>query len=564
MNPLANKVADSSLPLQRMYRWEKERAHHVYMTQPMGGGVSRDYTWAQTLAEARSMAAYLKSFGWPPGSCIAILSKNCAHWIMSDFAIWMAGYVSVPLYPTLTAASVRQILEHSEAKALFVGKLDEWPQMQPGVPAGLPCISYPLSPKNDFPTWDTIVASTPPLAESPVRAGSELATIIYTSGTTGIPKGVMHPFSSFSTGAEIIGKGFGVGPDERALSYLPLSHVAERAFIEAASVFNGFHIFFAESLDTFARDLRNARPTVFMSVPRLWVKFQQGVFAKIPKKKLDVLFRIPVLGRIVRRKILDGIGLGEVRSAFGGAAPMPASLISWYRDLGLELLEVYGMTENFGCSHGSFPGQGRVGYVGSTWPGVECRLSPSGEVQTRGDTTMIGYYKEPQKTAETLSADGWLSTGDLGEFDEQGRLKITGRAKELFKTSKGKYVAPAPIENRLTAHSKVEAVCVTGVNFAQPFAVVMLPLDVAKAAQEPAQRTELSASFAQHLATVNAALDAHEQLDFIAVVSEQWTVENGFITPTMKIKRNVLEKHYEPHFERWLGTGQPVVWHDAA
>ncbi|WP_206362886.1 AMP-binding protein [Stenotrophobium rhamnosiphilum] len=548
---------EQSLPLQRVYQWEHERAHDVYLTQPMEGGAVRDYTWAQAVGEARRMAAYLKAKGWEPGTRIGILSKNCAWWIMSDLAIWMAGYVSVPLYPTLTAESVRQVLDHSEAKACFIGKLDEWPQMKSGVPDSVHCISFPASPKNDYATWDDIVKKTAPIEGNPTRAADELATIIYTSGTTGMPKGVMHSFNTFSVAASTVADSFDITPNERMLSHLPLSHVAERWAIEAGSFYCGFRIFFAESLDTFARDLRSAKPTVFATVPRLWTKFQQGVFAKMPKKRLDFLFSLPLLGGVFKKKILKAVGFEHTRFAMGGAAPMPPSLINWYRSLGLELLEAYGMTENFGMSHGSMPGEGRVGYVGKPWPGVECKLSEIGEVLVRSPSNMLGYFREPEKTREVLSEDGWLKTGDLGAFDEAGRLRITGRAKEIFKTSKGKYVAPAPIESKLSALSAIEALCVAGANYGQPCALVMLAPDAAKQ-----DRASLTAQLKAQLETVNATLDPHEQLDFLVVVKDNWTVENGFITPTLKIKRNVVEAAYGPFLEAWYKHRQPVIWQE--
>ncbi|TXH03488.1 MAG: AMP-binding acetyl-CoA synthetase [Nevskiaceae bacterium] len=548
---------DKYLPLQRAYYWEKMRAHHVYLTQPMEGGVARDYTWSQAVGEARRMASYLRAQNWEPGSRIGILSKNCAWWIMSDLAIWMAGHVSVPLYPTLTAESVRQILEHSEAKACFIGKLDGWEQMKPGVPGSVHCISYPVSPKNDYPSWDAIIAANAPLKENVVRGGGELATIIYTSGTTGMPKGVMHSFNTFAVAADTVAKCFHTTPEERTLSHLPLSHVAERWGVEAGSLYAGYRVYFAESLETFARDLAQARPTIFATVPRLWTKFQQGVFHKVPKKKLDFLFSLPLIGRVFKKKILAAVGFDHTRLALGGAAPMPPSLINWYRSLGLELLEAYGMTENFGMSHGSLPGQGRVGYVGKPWPGVECKLSETGEVLVRSPSNMLGYYREPEKTREVLSEDGWLRTGDVGEFDGEGRLRITGRAKEIFKTSKGKYVAPAPIENKLSALPLIEAVCVAGSGQPQPCALAMLSPDAAKL-----DRAAFAATLEQHLDAVNATLDPHEQLDFLAVVKDAWNVDNGFITPTLKIKRNVVENAYGPFLDGWYARRQKLIWQE--
>ena len=557
------KIDATDLPLQRAYRWEKERASEIFLTQPMGGGVVKDWTWAQMMDETRRMAAYLKAQNWEPGSRVAIMSKNTAWWFMADVATWMAGHVSVPIYPNLVAETVRQIMEHAECKLCFVGKLDDWKPMEPGIPKGLPCISTPLCDAKSFTKWDDVVKATSPMKESPVFSEAAMATIIYTSGTTGMPKGAMHNFGSFAHTAKGLAQALNYTVAERILSYLPLAHVAERCLVEGEALHIGCRVFFAESLDTFLADMQRARPTIFFSVPRLWVKFQQGVLIKMPAKKLDRLMSIPILGGIVKKKILKTLGLDSVRIAGTGAAPLPPEVMGWYRKLGLELLEGYGMTEQFAYATTNMPGKSRIGYVGSATPCCEVKLSEIGEILTRGPAHMMGYYKEPEKTAETMTDDGWLKTGDLGEFDDQKRLKITGRAKEQFKSSKGKYVAPAPIEGKLASFMRIEACMVTGAGHPQPFALAMLPLGQWDALKAPAARKEFTDELSAHLKTVNAQLDPHERLDFVAVVPEQWTVEAGFVTPTFKIKRNVVEKHYEPFFEAWGKTRKPVLWHEA-
>ncbi|MCH8497278.1 MAG: AMP-binding protein [Marinobacter sp.] len=550
----------NKLPLDMVYHWEAAKAEDLYMTQPMGDGEVSQYTWRRAVGEARRMASYLKSLNLPEKSRIGILSKNCAHWVMSDWAIWMAGHISVPLYPTLNADTVAYILDHSQCELLFVGKLDDWDMMKPGVPDSLPCVSYPLSPPNDYKSWDDIVAKFPPLQENTKRDADELATIVYTSGSTGRPKGVMLSFGNMAFAAAGGTQALNVGSDERMLSYLPLAHVFERTFVELGSLYCGFQLYFAESLDTFVEDLKRAEPTLFLSVPRLWVKFQHGVLQKVPKEKLDRLLKIPLLNKLIKKKVLKGLGLHKAKLAGSGSAPLSSDVLSWYRNLGLELLEGYGMSENFAYSHMTKPGRTRVGYVGEALPGVEVKISEQGEVLVKSPATMMGYYKDEEKTRETFTEDGFLRTGDKGEIDELGRLKLTGRLKEIFKTSKGKYVAPAPIENKLMAHNDIEMVCVSGANQPQPHCLVMLGEDAKARMGDESFRKELEASFKTLLSEVNKTVDPHEQLAFITIVKEEWTIENSFLTPTLKLKRNVVEDAYEAEVESWYAKRQPVIW----
>jgi long-chain acyl-CoA synthetase len=565
-----SSIPADSLALQRLYHWERTAPDRVILTQPLGGGEVQTFTWGQVADQVRRMAAHLQAMGqaqgWEPGARVAILSKNCAWWLMSDLAIWMAGYVSVPLYPTLAPDTIRQILTHSEAKACFIGKLDGWAGMKPGVPAGLPCISYKLSPedaRNSYEGWDAICARTQPMGGEPLRGADELATLIYTSGTTGAPKGVMHNFSNFAWALTAAIGRVPMGQDDRLLSYLPLAHVVERVLVEHGWLRAGFSVYFADSLDTFAADLQRCRPTIFFSVPRLWVKFQQTIQHKMPQHKLDKLLRLPIIGGLVRRKIQKALGLDQCRVAAGGAAPMPVALLAWYRRLGIAVNEGYGMTENLAISHITIPGKDQTGTVGPAYDGVQTRIDPvSGELQMKSPAVMQGYFKEPELTRDAFTEDGWLRTGDKAALDANGCLRITGRVKDLFKTSKGKYVAPAPIEDKLMLHSAVEACVVTGANMGQPVGIVMLSADGILASQDPAQREQLSAELHAHLKSINAHLDPHEQMDCLVAVKTPWTVDNGFITPTFKVKRNRVDEVYSPQLEAWVEQRKKVVFGD--
>jgi long-subunit acyl-CoA synthetase (AMP-forming) len=375
----------------------------------------------------------------------------------------------------------------------------------------------------------------------------------------------MHSFERISAAGEgivqvtedLAGKGF----EHRTLSYLPLAHSYERAWLEMASlVYGRSHVFFAEALDTFVDDLRRARPTTFLSVPRLWLKFQQGVFAKMPPKKLDRLLSIPIVGRIVGRKVLAGLGLDQVLVAASGSAPIPADLIAWYRRLGLNLLEGYAMTEDFAYSHGSTKSKGAPGYVGVPYPGVQARIAPDGEILVKSPGQLVGYFKRPDLDAESFTEDGFFRTGDLGEYNADGLLKITGRKKELFKTTKGKYVAPAPIENLLNTHPMVELSLVSGVEMPSAYAMLVLAEELRPKLGDATVRQQVEKELAQLLEDVNRALPPHEQLRMLVVAREPWTIENGFLTPTMKIKRSRIEAAVAASAEGWFAQSRSVYW----
>lgn len=548
---------------QRFYTHLRERPDDVYLTQPIGGGEVKTYTFSAFMDEARRLATYLGTLGMPKGSKVAILSKNCAQFFITEMANWLAGYVTVALYPTLDEATVRYILEHSESKLLFVGKLDTWDQMKPGVPDDLPCVAYPLAPDNaraDYPGWDDIIAKHEPIAELPEREADEESLIIYTSGSTGQPKGVIHTFGTISRPTRGLVTLLDINKDDRVLSYLPLAHAMDRWLSECVSMWTGGQVFFAESLDTFVKDLGRARPTMFVSVPRLWLKFQLGVYHKVPKKKLDLFLKIPILRGIVKKKILRQLGLDQVRFAGSGSAPIPAELLAWYRGLGLELLEGYGMSENFNYSHLTMPGRGRPGYIGHPYPDVECKLSDEGEILVKSPGTMVGYYKNPEATAESFTEDGFLKTGDRGEIDGEGRLKITGRVKDLFKTSKGKYVAPVPIENMLNNDERVELSLVGGSGQPATHAVLQLAEELLPKASDPAFRETATREFTALIDKVNASLPEHEHLKFVVVANDRWSIEGGQLTPTLKIKRTAIEKQYEAQHEAWYGAKKKVIW----
>ena len=552
-------IKEFKTPIENFFHWENTTPDNIYLSQPLGD-INKQYTFKETGNQARRMASALKSMNLPPQSHIGIVSKNCAHWIISDLAIAMAGHISVPFYATLIADQINQVLVHSACKVLFVGKLDSWKTMKDGIPSSVKCIAYPKfydgCPSSEMDEWDNVISGHEPLQENIQPKPEDLFTIIYTSGTTGVPKGVMLTNQSAISALNYTQNEVMLStPNARFFSFLPLCHIAERNIVESASLATGGTVFFADTLESFQKNLQDAMPTHFLAVPRIWTKFQQGVLAKMPQNRLDLLLKIPFVKAVIKDKIQKGLGLAETKVILTGAAPMPPSLLDWYKKLGITIREAYGMSENVGA-HSIMPADAvKSGTVGKPYPKVETRIHPeTGEIQMKAPWNTIGYYKEPILT-ESLLQDGWLCTGDMGEIDSEGYLKITGRVKDMFKSGKGEYIVPSPIENMLAVNPIIEQVCVAGAGLPQPVALIVLS-EIGK----NLERQLLIESLETTLQRVNPSFKNYEAIKQAIVVKGGWTVENNMLTPTMKIKRNVVEANYKSQMEEWAELGETVIF----
>jgi long-chain acyl-CoA synthetase len=418
----------------------------------------------------------------------------------------------------MNADSIQQILEHSEAKAIFFGKLDGADQMRKGVPEHLMVIGFPFYLEKNTHNWDDLIADQQAVQGNPVKDPMALATIIYTSGTTGQPKGVMHNFHAVGFAVDKFLNHIHQIKKEIFFSYLPLCHVAEKMLVKCGAIFTGSTIYFVESQDTFTANLVHTQPTVFLAVPRIWEKMQEGVLSKMPQKKLSTLLSIPIVSSVIKKAIKKKLGLSKARFIFTGASPISVALQEWFAKLDIIILEAYGMTENSALSHANRVGLQKFGTVGQTYTDVEVRLSAENEVQVKSEASMLGYYKEPQLTAESFE-DGYLKTGDEGSIDENGYLTITGRIKDQFKTSKGKYIMPAPIENKLLEHPLISQACVVGSGMTSAFVLCTLaPTDQAS--------ESLGSDLSNYLDQINSKLDHHERL-FKMVIDRKSTRLNS-------------------------------------
>ena len=540
--------------LDYFLQWEEETPDDIFLRQAYHGSW-KTWTWKEAGDQCRRLAKAMQDFGLSPGDKVAILAKNCAHWFMADLAIMMGGFVSIPIYPTLSSEHIREILEHSEAKLVLIGKLDDYESQKGGIPS--PCLRIGVQfydIKEEY-LWESLVQKTEALEDVYDWKGSELCTIIYTSGTTGKSKGVMHTVATMEDTLRMIIKEMQLPMRPSLFSYLPLSHIAERVAIENYGIRAGATISFAESLASFNANLVEIQPDIFVAVPRIWAKYREGVLAKMPQKRLDLLLKIPVIGGLVKKGIRKKLGLAKARLFFSGAAPISVDLQSWFDKLGVNILQVYGMTEDCVYAHMNRPGDNRFGTVGKPLPGLQVKFGPDGEIRVKAPGVFKGYYKDPEITKESFDEEGFLRTGDIGEYDKDGFLIITGRVKDQFKTDKGKYVAPAPIELRFQNDPLIEQACIVGAGIPQPICLVVLGENV-----ERKNKAVIDNQLLSIRDQINQDLEKHECVEKIVVMQEGWTVENEMLTPTLKLRRNIIERLYGSKFAQWYEAREKVVW----
>ena len=540
-------------PLEAFLFWEQKNPNASFLIQPINGSIIR-YTFAEAGVDARKIASAIKDYDLPKKSHIALLSKNCAHWILSDLAIMMSGHVSIPLYPTSSADSILHVLEHSESKAIIIGKLDDFESQKSGIP-DIHKISISLYGENEGQSWEYLVTNQEPIIEFPVIKSDDIFTIIYTSGTTGYPKGAVHTVGNLVESTNIIRSVMELPQGARLFSYLPLAHAAERIGIGTHGLVVGAEFSFPESLATFASDLEKCQPDIFFGVPRIWSKFQEKILEKMPQKKLNVLLSIPILRTIIKCKLKEKLGLSNARFIISGAAPLSASVMRWYNKMGVEILQGYGMTEDCIISHFNLPGNNKIGTVGKRLPNVKTKLSPEGEILIKNNCLFKEYYKDSETTASVFDHEGYFKTGDKGDYDHDGFLSITGRIKDQFKTDKGKYISPSSIELKLAKNPVIEQICVVGTGIPQPIALITLSEIGNAIAKEP-----LVQSLIDILIEVNPKLKRYEKIEKIIIMKEDWTVDNGLITPTLKVKRNSIEKIHQEYYNSWFKNDETVIF----
>ncbi|NCU03930.1 MAG: AMP-binding protein, partial [Chitinophagaceae bacterium] len=441
------------------------------------------------------------------------------------------------------------------AKAIFIGKLDDFASQEEGIPANLIRIGFDSYNRTEQYNWNQLVSSTAPLTQLHQWLPDDVFTIIYTSGTTGKSKGVMHTFNHVDVTASIAIAELQLPKYPAMLSYLPLSHIAERIGIECIGIYLGATYSFVETIESFSKNIGEVQPHIFFAVPRLWSKFREGILSKLPQKKLDLLLSIPFINNVIRKSIKKKLGLSRASFIFSGSAPLSIETQSWFNRLDVKILQALGMTEDCLLAHFERPNARRFGSVGKPFSGLQVKIAEDGELRLKSAAIMSGYYNEPELTAEVFDEEGYLRTGDICEYDHDGFLFVTGRLKDQFKTDKGKFISPTPIELKLSANTDIELNCVVGMGIPQPIALVTL-------SELGRQKTkeQLIESLSATLATVNPTLEHHEQVAKAVIMKENWSTENGLLTPTLKVKRNQVEKIHQQFYSKWFEEKGKVIW----
>ena len=548
----------------KFYEWEEKLKDKPYLKQPFGDEWE-EYTWGEVGDMARRLATGLRSLGLRDGAHIGIYSKNCREWIISDLAIVMAGYVSVPFFPSLNGKELSYIMEYGDVDALFLGKIETWDEIKDDLPNDMPMIAFPhyngCSKVTKGFKWHDFINSHEPIQNPNKPKLSDLWTIIFTSGTTGNAKGVMLTYQAID-GIKVVlddpNNPLGIKHDGNNdfISYLPLNHIFERVVIEWCSFRYGGIISFVESIDTFGKNLKAVQPHVFAAAPRVWTKLQVGILSKFSQKTLDVLLNIPLLSGLLKKLIKKGLGFTRTRIAVSGSAPMPVELIEWFRKVGIFITNGYGMTENCAiCSSVDGKDFEKLHTVGKPQKGVDLKIDEeTGEILMRGPFVMTGYYKNQELTDQTLRG-GWLHTGDKGFLDEDNYLNITGRVADSFKTSKGEYIEPLTLEQYFVNMNEIEEVCVVGLGITQPICLVQLS-DIGK----KLSHQEISQMLKDRLEEVNSELVNYKKISTLIIVKDEWTQDNGIVGPTQKLKRGKIHDKYSNNYLKWHESDENIIF----
>ena len=594
--------------LHRLARWAKEAPEAPAQSfRPDAHSRWQTYTAKEMCGRIYHLALFLQSKGVTEKDIGTIYSTNCPAWVHGDLAMILLGGKSAGIYPNSTPAEVRYILEHTEASVFFVQNQEFWERATDGKgDQGLPKTVRLVIPFDG----DTSISSLAIAYEDAIEAGHRIARsrdktklsefltaidpdrpsfMIYTSGTTGKPKGALLSLDNLTYTADVAATFWGLPQGKGSMcSFLPLCHVAERMQSVAVGISRRYHVSFASKIENVSKELPEIQPTLLLSVPRLWEKMMEGALGKIAhlppvKRKIaewalatgervakaryagklvspfDAI-QYQAADRLILAPIRHAMGVGQAQALASGAAALSPHVSRWFHCIGVEILEDYGQTESTGVICMTERGVDAAGTVGRPVPGLEVKLGEDGEILSRGRHIFKGYYNDPKTTEETLK-DGWLHTGDLGVVTAEGTIRIQGRKKEIMKTSGGKMVAPLPLEEKLKASPLISQVCIVGDGRKYLTALLTLSDEAREglkgreaSSAEVVEDASLLTALKGSIDALNHELASYEQIKRFTVLPRDFSVEQGELTPTLKMKRNVIETHYKALIDRMYAS----------
>ena len=560
------------------------------------GGRWQPTTWRDYADEVQTAAKAIIALGMKPGQSVCVLGFNRPEWVIADVGCMMAGGAPAGIYTTNSPVEVAYIVNHCEAPIIFLEDRGQWDKVD-AQRTDMPKLKYAVmmkgAPKIDDPmvlSWEEFLAKAQETTREQLEERmdgleeEQTATLIYTSGTTGPPKGVMLTHRNLSWTAGAAQHMVSAGPGDCVLSYLPLSHIAEQMFSIHAPITTGYSFYFAESIDKVADNLKEVQPTVFFGVPRIWEKFHAGVAnklsaatgvkAKLAAWAMDVGVRVNTLrnagsepggllalqyriaNKLIYSKVKEAVGLGRMRVGVSGAAPISREVIDFFMGLDVIINEVYGQSEDSGPTTFNFPGCTRIGSVGLPVDGVEVQIADDDEIIVRGPNVFKGYYKDKEATEATL-IDGWLHSGDLGKFDRDGFLFITGRKKDIIITAGGKNIAPKNLEAGMKNCNLINEAVVIGDRRKFLSAVVTLDPETSEiwAGEHGAdlatlhKNDELRKELQAHIDEMNTHFAKVETIKKFTILHRNFTVDDGELTPTLKVKRRIVYENFANEIE---------------
>ncbi|HEU5060723.1 MAG TPA: long-chain fatty acid--CoA ligase [Kofleriaceae bacterium] len=592
-------MTTNTIPAVLFETAKREAARPAYYVKQ--DGEWKPTSWATYADEVKSAAKSLIALGLEPGGTVSILGFNRPEWVIMDVAAMAAGGAAAGVYTTCSPSEVQYIVDHAESLVILVENENQYKKVQ-SQRSKLPRLKHIVGMKGavlgpDAMSWDDFMARGKDVSDEKFFSRLHalepdgLATLIYTSGTTGPPKGVMLSHDNLLWTAQTLNGLIKNGSGDSVLSYLPLSHIAEQMLTIHGPIVAGSCAYFAENLDKVAENLKEVQPTLVFGVPRIWEKFHAGVseklgaatgfkkslvewVRKVAKKKSDLENRGEKMGpwlalqykaanKLVLSKLKPALGLGRARMCVSGAAPIAKEVLEFFATLDIPIREVYGQSEDTGPTTLNVPGKTRFGSVGALIPGIEVKIADDGEILVRGRNVFKGYYKEPEATRETL-VDGWLCSGDLGELSSDGFLSITGRKKEIIITAGGKNIAPKNIEAALKNSRLVAEAVVIGDRRKFLTALIALDEDATRNylgekgitdGQPYHQNEAVRAEIQKAVDEVNKELAQVEQVKKFTVLSRNFTIENGELTPTLKIKRKIVNQNFADQIEAMYDGG---------